>query len=244
MITAWSHSRLVVYEQCPFHLKLKYIDKIPEPIRPLPSGKKEHANERGTRIHEAAELFVLGGVELIPELGHFAEELHQLRDLYEKGTVSLEGDWGFNYDWEPVGWTSEDIWGRVKLDAFVQPDPEAAIIIDYKSGKKYGNEIKHGEQGQLYMLAAFMKYPEIKEVTVEFWYTDQNDMTRMLYKESMLGRYKSKWEKRINAMLSDTKFEPRPNVYSCKWCPYKPAPEGSGDCPHGILHSVARRDLS
>ena len=142
MITAWSHSRLVVYEQCPFHLKLKYIDKIPEPIRPLPSGKKEHANERGTRIHEAAELFVKGGVELIPELGHFAEELHQLRDLYEKGTVSLEGDWGFNYDWEPVGWTSEDIWGRVKLDAFVQPDPEAAIIIDYKSGKKYGNEIK------------------------------------------------------------------------------------------------------
>ena len=67
-IKAWSYSRLVDFEQCKLRAKLKYIDRIPEPARPLPPGKTEHANDRGTRIHDAAERFVRGGVELIPEL--------------------------------------------------------------------------------------------------------------------------------------------------------------------------------
>ena len=57
-IKAWSYSRLVDFEQCKLRAKLKYIDRIPEPARPLPPGKTEHANDRGTRIHDAGERFV------------------------------------------------------------------------------------------------------------------------------------------------------------------------------------------
>ena len=35
-IKAWSYSRLVDFEQCKLRAKLKYIDRIPEPARPLP----------------------------------------------------------------------------------------------------------------------------------------------------------------------------------------------------------------
>ena len=56
-IKAWSYSRLADFEQCKLRAKLKYIDRIPEPARPLPPGKTEHANDRGTRIHDAGERF-------------------------------------------------------------------------------------------------------------------------------------------------------------------------------------------
>src|SRR5690606_8448838 len=65
-IKSWSYSRLTGLEQCALRAKLAYIDRIPEPERPLPPGKTEHANDRGTRIHLAAELFVRGEAELIP----------------------------------------------------------------------------------------------------------------------------------------------------------------------------------
>ena len=80
-IDAWSYSRLSTFEQCKLRAKLAYIDRIPEPERPLPPGKTEHANDRGTRVHNAAEMFVQGGIELIPELRSFREEFLRLREL-------------------------------------------------------------------------------------------------------------------------------------------------------------------
>lgn len=49
-IDAWSYSRLSTFEQCKLRAKLAYIDRIPEPERPLPPGKTEHANDRGTLL--------------------------------------------------------------------------------------------------------------------------------------------------------------------------------------------------
>src|SRR5690348_7082441 len=114
-----SYSRLVVFEQCKLRAKLAYIDKIPEPPRPLPPGKTEHANDRGTRIHEAAELYVRGGVELVPELDSFRTEFGVLRALYAAGKVSVEGEWAVDRDWSPVAWNSSDVFYRLKLDSFV-----------------------------------------------------------------------------------------------------------------------------
>jgi hypothetical protein len=39
MIKSWSFSRLTDFEKCKFLAKLKNIDKVPEPERPLPAGK-------------------------------------------------------------------------------------------------------------------------------------------------------------------------------------------------------------
>lgn len=67
MITSWSFSKLGDFEQCKLKTKLKHIDKIPEPERPLPPGKTEHANDRGTRIHTDCELYINGtNPELAP----------------------------------------------------------------------------------------------------------------------------------------------------------------------------------
>ncbi len=231
-IKAWSYSRLVDFEQCKLRAKLKYIDRIPEPARPLPPGKTEHANDRGTRIHDAAERFVRGGVELIPELKSFSAEFHDLRNKYKHGMVSLEGEWAINKDWEPVAWGDRDAWARIKLDAFVRLSKTHAVVIDYKTGKKFGNEIKHAEQTQLYQLAAFLRYPELETIDVELWYTDQDDLTHMKYTRSQGMRFFQNFNQRGIAMTSAEEFPPSPNVFACKWCPY--GPRGTGDCDKGV----------
>jgi hypothetical protein len=109
-------------------------------------------------------LYVKGEVhELVPEAAlHFGPEIDLLRVLYAEGRVSLEGEWGFNKDWEPTSWDSA--WLRMKLDTMVYWAPDYATAIDYKTGKKFGNEVKHAEQMQLYALGAFMRHAELEVV--------------------------------------------------------------------------------
>lgn len=209
-IKAWSYSRLTDFEQCKLRAKLKHIDRIPEPARPLPPGKTEQANDRGTRIHTAAEYFVQGGVELLPELRSFKEEFYSLRDLYSQGKVSLEGEWAVDKEWEPVAWRSNEAWARIKLDAFVRMSKTHGVVIDYKTGKKFGNEIKHAEQCQLYQLAAFLRYPELEVVDVELWYTDQDDLTHMRYTREQGLRFFRNFDRRGIAITDATEFPPIP----------------------------------
>lgn len=231
-IPAWSYSRLAVFEQCKLRAKLAFLDRIPEPERPLPPGKTEHANDRGTRIHDAAERFVQGGIELIPELKSFSAELHRLRELYKEGKVGLEGEWAVDDEWEPVAWRSSDAWVRIKLDAFVRLSKTHAVVIDYKTGKKFGNEIKHAEQCQLYQLAAFLRYPELEVIDVELWYTDQDDLTHMRFTRDQGLRFFKNFDDRGHKMTTTTEFPPSPNMFSCKWCPY--GPRGTGHCEKGV----------
>lgn len=231
-MSAWSYSRLSVFEQCKLRAKLAYVDRIPEPARPLPPGKTEQPNDRGTRIHEAAERFVQGGVELIPELRTFSPEFHRLRELYAQGKVSLEGEWAVNRDWNPVAWRSNDAWARIKLDAFVRSSKYEGVVIDYKTGKKFGNEIKHAEQCQLYQLAAFLRYPELEVIDVELWYTDQDDISHMRYTRAQGLRFLQNFNRRGLALTDAVEFPPNPNVFSCRWCPY--GPKGTGHCDKGV----------
>lgn len=231
-IDAWSYSRLTIFEQCKQRAKLAFIDKIPEPPRPLPPGKSEHANDRGTRIHNAAELFVQSNVELIPELHKFRDEFLRLKELYKQGKVSLEGEWAVDAEWSPVAWRSSDAWARIKLDAFVRLSKTHAVVIDYKTGRKYGNEIKHAEQCQLYQLAAFLRYPELETIDVELWYTDEDELTHMRYTREQGLRFFQTFDRRGSAMTTETDFPARPNIYSCRWCPY--GPRGTGHCTQGV----------
>lgn len=234
-ITSGSHSRLSTFKQCHFKAKLAYVDKIPEPQRPLPPGKSEHPNDRGTRIHEAAEKFVMGGVELVDELKPFEVELTQLRAMYSAGKVSLEGEWAYNKDWEPVAWRSSDVWMRIKCDAVAFMSTKHAVVIDYKTGKRFGNEVKHAEQMQLYQLGAFVRYPRLEVVDVELWYTDQNELHPMRFRRDQGMRFAAKIEADMAKMTSEEDFVASPSVYNCRWCPYKPTERGgTGHCSVGV----------
>ena len=230
-IRSWSYSRLLDYEACPLMAKFKIVDRIPEPERPLPPGKTEHANDRGTRVHNECELYVRGEGPLPQEARYFEDEFKSLAAKFKKGMVSLEGEWGFDKQWQPVDWKLA--WLRMKLDANIHLSNTHAAVVDYKTGKKFGNEVKHGEQLQMYALAVFLRYPQVEHVTAELWYLDVNDLTRLDVTRPIGLRQLKPFDKRGRKMTEATEFPANPNAHSCRYCPYHPA-KGTGDCPHGV----------
>lgn len=229
-IISWSYSKLGDFEKCKLSCKLKHLDRIPEPERPLPPGKTEHANDRGSRIHDAAEHFVDGTGPFIPELKKFQPEFEHLKHLYAKGKVSLEGEWGMDRNWEIAPW--KGAWLRLKLDAMVHASKTEAVVIDYKSGKKFGNEVKHAQQLQLYALVAFLRFPELEVVHSELYYLDVDDITLNTFTRDQSLRFKRSFDKRGTDLTGCTAWPANPNKWSCMWCPY--GPDGTGHCAVGV----------
>lgn len=230
-IVSWSHSKLGDFERCRFACKLKHLDRIPEPERPLPPGKLEHANDRGSRVHDSCEMYVSGQTdELAPEAAlYFGPELDLMRVLHEQGHVSLEGEWGMDKNWEVAPW--KGAWLRLKLDAAVFLDDEA-VVIDYKTGKKFGNEVKHAEQLQLYALVTALRYPHLKRITAELWYLDQDETTRMTLTRDQALRFRAGFHKRGEALTTCDDWKPNPSRFVCKWCQY--GPWNGGQCEVGV----------
>lgn len=172
-------------------------------------------------MHNSAESFVRGGVELIPELEKFKDEFQDLRIKFAEGKVSLEGEWAFNETWGSTAWQSEDTWARIKLDALVTLTETEAVVIDYKTGKKTGNEVKHADQLHLYQLATFLKYPKLENITVELWYTDQDDVTSSEFSRAQGLKFFRGFDERARRLTNDVELKPRPNRFVCGRCPYK-----------------------
>lgn len=229
IIPSWSFSKAQTFDQCKFRAYLMYGQKIPEPPRPLPPGKTEHANDRGTRIHNDAELFVRGKGPLTPELRKFTAEFEKLKRLHAAGMVSLEGEWGMDRNWEATEWRTA--WLRLKLDALVFLSPYEAIAVDYKTGKKFGNEVKHADQLQMYQLATFLRYPELEVVHTELWYLDVDELTPITYQRPQGLRFRQRWDKKGNDITTAVDFPANPNVFSCRYCGY--GPWGTGHCEKG-----------
>jgi CRISPR/Cas system-associated exonuclease Cas4 (RecB family) len=164
------------------------------------------------------------------ELAKFSDEFKVLRREHAAGRVSLEGEWGFDNQWMPTQY--KIAWLRVKADAVHHPHKTHANVIDYKSGRKFGNEIKHGEQLLLYAISVLIRTPELKTITSEDWYTDLNEITSTTYTRAEALRYVQSFDKRIRMMLAAKEFPANPNIFSCKFCPYGPAK--GGQCEYGV----------
>ncbi|NIT13205.1 MAG: hypothetical protein GTN99_02875 [Candidatus Dadabacteria bacterium] len=243
-IQAGSHSRLSVFEACPRRALYQFVEKIPEPDRGEPPAKfkGEWPDERGKRVHIETEEFVKGErKELTKEMRHFEDELVAARTLYSKGNVICEQMWCFDNDWQPLPWNDDDpdkwrvfnnIAFRIKTDNTTFLSSTRAIIVDYKTGKMWGNEVKHAEQLELYGIGAFIKFPQLEEVIAELWYFDVNDLKRQVFTKQEAYRMLKSWDERNKNMTSCTSFPPKPSLHTCRYCPF--GPMKSGHCKEGI----------
>jgi RecB family exonuclease len=232
MANSWSFSKLGDFQKCKKYFWLKHEQKIPEPERPLKPGQTEHANDRGSRIHDSCELYVRSDSDdLAPEAEkHFGIKIDLLRHMYTQGMVELEGNWGMSKDWDIAEWNQA--WLRLKLDVLVRIADDEAIVIDYKSGKKWGNEVKHDQQLQLYALVTFLRHPELERIQAELWYIDIGEVTSKTYTREQSLRYKRTYDKQGADIVGCETWPANPNKYSCQWCLY--GPEHSGHCAVGV----------
>lgn len=124
-IPVWSFSTLKDYEQCPYRVYLAKIEKKAQ--------KQSDAASRGEAMHQMAEDFVRAeGGEVPKELAKFDVAFRELQQLHADGKVIMEENWGIRKDWSPCEWKDPEIWGRAKLDVFVQESDTAGKIIDHK----------------------------------------------------------------------------------------------------------------
>jgi hypothetical protein len=177
------------------------------------------AMRRGGDIHKLAESYTLGRLRKFPpELNNFKKEFVHLKTLHPM----VEQNWGFRSDWSWTGrpgWFGDDVWLRVKADAFALYDDDTADLIDHKTGRKYAT---NDEQVNLFGAVAFMRIPALKRVRIRLWYLDVADpkekevLVEMTAREATTVR--KDWDKKIKPMFNDRRFAPKPND-KCKWCP-------------------------
>ena len=220
LVPTTSFSSLSNFEKCPHHLFLSKVEKCPDVAGP--------AADRGTKIHDKAEQFIKGesGDELPKELMKFEDLFQDLRTRYSDGLIHVEEDWAFTRDWEPTGWRDDNTWLRMKLDALDLESPESAIVYDWKTGQKFGNEVKHGQQALLYVISTFVKWPELEFVEANMIYTDKGSRMTTAYSRDQAMLFFDKYNQRFNAATTCVEFKPTPNASSCKWCPHAKVQEG------------------
>jgi len=224
-VRAWSYSALKVFEECPYRTFLSRVKKIKEPSSP--------AADRGTQIHQEAEDYVNGTLGEFPSnLEKFKDDFKTLRALFAEAKVELEGDWAFTEEWEICGWMESRTWARIKLDALVREDEQSARVIDYKTGKKWGNEIGHSQQALLYAIATFVRYPSIEFVQTELWYLDKGETTVKTFTRAEATQFLPGFHARATRMTSEFDFEPSPSKSACRWCSYRKG--DNPECEWGI----------
>jgi hypothetical protein len=218
-IRSWSFSRWDTARRCARRIKLSVIDKIKEPEQP------NSPASRGDQIHKSIELITTGQKKV--ETLHiaakpFKAEIIKLSEFMARKAGEAEQMWCYDKEWVKVDPKDFDrTWLRVKLDQLVWLSKTKAVLIDYKSGKRAGNEIKHNEQTQLYALASFLRFPQLQELWVELWYVDKDILHKVHYTRDQALRHYKTWNERGIFVTSLRQFEPQPSTYNCSYCPYK-----------------------
>lgn len=222
-IKTWSYSSLTQFETCPHQTFLAKVEKLPQPSTP--------ALDRGNQIHLLAENYVKGelGGDMPKELEKFKTEMLQLHDAYPEGHIHVEGEWAFDTDWRPTEYYGKSTWNRMKLDVLVQESETSGKVVDYKTGRKFNNEFKHAQQGQLYALGTFLRMPEMQYLEVEFWYLDHGEKLEKNYTRDQAMMFLPMWTSRATKLTTCTDFIPKPSKPNCRWCAFK-----NNGCQWGI----------
>src|SRR5690606_20195904 len=150
----WSYSALETYRQCPLRAKLRYIDKIADP------GNKY--SKRCSDIHDQLEKVINEGPRVPKEAEYFAPLLNTLA---EQNPVT-EQMFMFDRNWKHTT-NRNEAWLYVKQDLMVVQPGEFLLTVDYKTGRKDGNEAKHIAQKIIYSIAGWILYPGLPEYIAE-----------------------------------------------------------------------------
>jgi hypothetical protein len=233
-LTAWSYSRLLSWEGCPFACKCQNIDKIAQPEREvLKVGKATEA---------AALDYIFGRVDKLPtSCERFPEELAALRKISKRLVVKKKI--AFNREWKVCDYFDKAAWLRIEMDIFWeelipgQKKHWRVRVVDIKTGRVYEDKV---DQVELYNLCALVLAADDSGIVThspqtafsELYYLDEGEIRDRSMVVTDLVAAKAYWEKRAAPMLADTSFKPTPS-YRCKWCFYRKdnRKEGGGQCP-------------
>ncbi len=211
-VPAWSFSTLKQMAQCPYSLYLSKIKKHKQP--------PAKALIRGSNAHDMCENYLKGIVLEVPEeFSQWTKEMDRLRDLTAAGTCWPEKELSFDKEWQPTGWFDSNTWCRFKADVIVREDETSFRIIDWKTGRKFGNEFSHAEQLKYYAVALGMAIPEADFISASMYYLDHGTETLdKTYTRDEITYFLPLVTERGKAFTDRTEFPATPSDQACRWC--------------------------
>ena len=164
-------------------------------------------------MHDLCENYVNGTLPEMPnELYKMRKYFTKLKAEFDEGKVILEDEWAYDSEWGITEWHANNVWLRVKLDALVLESETSAHVIDYKTGRKFGNELKHAEQLMLYAISTFIRYPQLEFIKVTNWYLDHNETLSRNYSREQAMLFINRWSDRATLMTTTTSFPVPVNI--------------------------------
>jgi len=241
----YSHSKLSAFEQCKYKYKLKYIDKIPSPV------KRTIEAHLGSSVHSALEWLYKGVIEgKIPSIDeliqkytefwqkdysdkflivrkelkpkdYFNKGVKFLIDYYlkhepfDEGTVEVEKKIWINLNEE------QKIVGYIDRLSYNSEKNEYEIH-DYKtSGFLPGREkFEKDRQLALYSIAIKDTYGKEKPVILTWHYLNHNEEIVSRRTNEQLEELKEEIKRLIEKIEKTTDF-PTNKTPLCEWCEYK-----------------------
>jgi hypothetical protein len=226
----YSVSKIGAFNQCPMKFKLNYIDKVKIDWVP------QLALERGSYMHtvlennfdystpwKLSEVFTeehrLETIEILKKFR--ASNIGQeIQDLINHPSSKLELDFSFNSKLEIVDYWDKSSWFRGSADLY-NTDLSTPLIIDYKSGKDKSNDPDFGtDQGMLYAVYLFIRYPELNKVLAKFVFLEHSTYKDIYFYRTDFNKYIKQIYNRTKKVEDTKVFKPEVSAL-CDYCDYK-----------------------
>lgn len=218
---------------CPFAHRLKNIDKVY--IEPIEEEQNEEPKEvskrmRGIELHDQCAQYLKQETEDFPFI---TDTLIRLRN--SEG-LTVETTEYYDLDLSPM-WQkpADQHYVSTRKDAVLRA-PTFTEIFDAKFGSLDYGFSKHIDECEFFLACEASAYPEVGEwyITIHF---PEHDYTipRKVYTYQDVSRLQQSFIQRIDVILEDRFFEPKPTEARCRFCVYRSKDAlGSGHCPYSV----------
>lgn len=206
---AWTWSRLRDAEQCKLLLRLRHIEKRPEPTSP--------ALSEGARRHDALDDWLKGRSTFPAEEKRMKKELTALK---RKPGLFSNASWRMTRQWKALpetGYFGKEDWVRAKADA-AWVEGSTLEVVDFKTGRQYAVS---EDQVRFYGVVGLLREIEAKLAQLHLWYLDSGKVkTTEPLKRKDVETLRADFEARaIKHIYEETKFKPTPGEH-CRMCPF------------------------
>ena len=200
----WSYSSISLFQQCPRkYYRMRIVKDIVEPPTP-------HL-DYGKEVHKAAEDYVCGDKPIDPKYAYVKPHLDFLKSL--PGLKLCEYEMGLTKEFKPVGFKDKNVWFRGIADLLII-DGDAAMIVDYKTGKL--------------SLLTFKHFPHVQSIKAGLLFVVAQDLVKASFVNNAQETAWSRWLpeiQRLEAAMTNNVWNARPNFTCRKFCHVK-------DCEH------------
>lgn len=170
-----------------------------------------------------------------PEVAALVKKLMKAKGVTQQESIVLDSKWN------RVSQFTKGAWGRLKLDVLWRLAKKGKIF-DWKSGNidKRTQEIReraeYADSMLAYQIATLSAYPELQSAEATMVFIDAPPKLPNPFKSlpvltrKELPEAQKKWEKKVEKLMNDTIFPPRPS-FACTWCHF--ANSKGGPCTQG-----------